>query len=112
MKRDCRRNAFDNKFVKCALHTSDCGVACIGPDDQFCQQRVVMRRNLIACKEMAIDAYARAAWWQVLFNYARLRSEIRIGIFCVNTTLDGVAPELNLFLLQLQRLSIGDTYLL
>src|SRR5450759_1301148 len=112
MERDRRGNTLDHKFFERALHTRNGGFPRVRPYDELRQQRVIMRRDAIPCVQVTIDTHAWSSGRQVLFDYARLRAEIVIGVFGGDATLDGVTAKLQRILLQFERHTRRDTYLL
>ena len=64
------------------------------PDDELAQQRIVVRRHLVAAVQVAVHAHARAAWRQVVLDHARLRPEVVLRVLGVDAELDGVAAQL------------------
>src|SRR5574343_1041144 len=60
-----------------------------------------MRRNLVAGIDVRIHANARAAWGMPGIDRARRRDE-GIRVFGIDTTLDGVTAELDVFLAEAQ----------
>ena len=72
----CRDNTFNDELIKRSQHTSDGCFAGFGPDDQLCQQRVIVRRHVIASIEVAVDTHAWTAGRQIAFYRARLWTEI------------------------------------
>src|SRR5690242_19762133 len=93
----------DHAFVQGTPGSDNRLFSGLTPDDQFCQQRVVVRRNLVAGIEMAIDAHARPSRKHKLRHRAGLWTEIGFGILGGNTALDGVIVELHILLANAER---------
>src|SRR5258706_10271766 len=89
MKRNDCRYALDDILVERTLHTGNCRFACLRPDNELCQQRVIMRRDFVACIEMAIDTHAPSPRREVLFHSASLRPEIVACILFCDAAFDG-----------------------
>src|SRR6266566_1082304 len=94
------------------LHARNRSFACISPDDELRQQRVVVWWNLVASIEMAIDTYSWPSRRQVLLHHACLRTEFVIRILRCDTALDSMTTNLNSVLLELERQTRRDTNLL
>src|SRR5579859_515132 len=71
-----------------------------------------MRRYRVARVQVTIDTHARPSGRQIVFNNARLRAEIVISVLGGNATFDGMAAKLQRVLLDLERQTRRDAYLL
>src|SRR5260221_8260648 len=109
---DRRWYAFDHELVERALPAGNGLVARRRPDDEFRQQRVVVRGNLVPTVQMRIHAHARPAGRQILKNRACLRPEIQVRIFRRHPELDGMPAQRHIGLGEIQRLTCRDTELL
>src|SRR5579862_3523989 len=85
-----RRQPLEDELIQGAATARNGGLAVWPPDDQLCQQRVIMRGNFVAPEEVRIDAHAWAAGRQIFFDGAGLRAEVHIHIFRRDAELDGV----------------------
>src|SRR3954447_26109900 len=97
----------DNELLERALEAADAAVA-VGPvDDQLADHAVVIRRDLIAGIEPAIDADVHAARCDVILHQARRRGE-GLRVLGVDAALDGVAMEMHLVLRAREALAAGN----
>ena len=94
-------------FVEHAAHPFDGIFAAGGPYYQFADHRVVVNRYLITLVYIAVDAYTDTVRFCNLLDDSRAWHEVHFCIFGTNTTFDSVSALLNIFLLQLQYLSVG-----
>ena len=60
MERDCRLDAFDDHGLQRASHAGDGAFAGAAVDDDFSDQRIVIRRDEIAVVDRGVDADAGA----------------------------------------------------
>ena len=66
-------------------------------DDQLADQAVIIGRDLVALIHTGIDAHAQSAWRMVMGDRAG-RGNKCIRILGVDTALDGMALEADVFL--------------
>src|ERR1041385_84963 len=101
MEWDGRRQALDHKLIQRPAPSRNGSLAVWPPDDQLCQQRIVVRRHGISPEEVRIHAHAWPTGRQILFNGTGLRTKIHRGIFGGDAELDGMASKSDVALLQL-----------
>src|SRR5437667_11589205 len=61
-----------------------------GVDDEFCDERVIVRRDDRTPRNAAVNPDARAGWFPIPDDATWRREEIADRIFCVHPTLDRV----------------------
>src|SRR5581483_5563477 len=104
--------ALDHVFIQRPPGSDDCLFPRFAPDDEFCQQRVVMWGDCVAWIEMAVDAHAGAAGHHEMRDRAGLGAKIGFGVLGCDTTLDGVIVELHVLLANAEGEARSDTNLL
>src|SRR5437660_7671978 len=110
-KGDSCRNALQVKFCQRPICPGNCISSGLTPDNKFGQQRVVIRRDLIASEEMTIDAHTWSSRWHVVSDGSRLGAKVGGAVFGGNTALDRVAAETDILLLDREWKTGGDAYL-
>src|SRR5690606_16639381 len=108
MKRSRGFQTIDLELAQGTKHAGDGFLAGSAPGHYFCQQRIVVRGNLIAIVKMGVDPNARSARCQIAGNQSGVRAEIAIRVFGVDAALDSVAGECDIALSDTQRLAISD----
>src|SRR5262245_24943417 len=106
-ERYCRLDAVDDHRFQRPSHASDGSFARAAVDDDFGDQRVVIRRDEIAVVDRCVDADAGAGRQIQRRDAARARGE-GDGVFGVDAAFDGVADEDQLVLCLIQLFSGGD----
>ena len=112
VERNVGLDAHDDVLVKGAFHARDGLGAVPSPDDQLGDHGVVHIRNGIARVHAGVHPDARAARRTVAAQLAGGRGEVGQRVFGIDAALDGPAVELDVLLLERERLPLGDAYLL
>ena len=84
------------------------GFAGFAVDDELADHRVVVRRDAVAGVAVRVQTHAQAAGRIELLHDAGRGDEALVGVLGVDTDLDRVAVDLDVFLLERQRLTRGD----
>src|SRR2546425_3670470 len=95
---DVRRHANDREFVQSALHPRHRLVPVTAPRDHLREERVVIRRDLIALEAVRVEADTRPRGRKPAREHTRRRSEVRLGVLGIDAALDGVAVNPDLLL--------------
>ncbi len=90
----------DAELTKCACCAIDGFFACVGVDDEFTDHGVVIWRDVVAWDNVGVDADARASGELPGVDAPCGGHEVFGGVFGVDTALDGVAPDGDVFLLE------------
>src|SRR6266568_3030327 len=98
VRRNIRRHPDDREFVERPLHTRDRLGAVAAPRDDLREQRVVVRRDLVALEAVRVDADPRPAGRQPGREHARRRREVLFAVLGVDTALDRVSADPDLLL--------------
>src|SRR6185437_13715698 len=104
-------HAFDDELLERAAQAPDAALAVGAVDDQLADHAVVVRRDLIAGVEAAIDADVHAARRDVILHQAGRGGE-GLGVLGVDPALDRVTVELDLVLGAGQAVALRDADLL
>ena len=80
-------------------------------DDQFCNHRIIERRDLISGKQGRVNAHTLASRKMYICNSSRTRPEIMFRILCIYPYLNGVSGDMDILLLISQMSSRRNTNL-
>src|SRR5690606_8559500 len=78
--------SFDDELLQRALHPGDDFFARLSANNEFCDHRIVIRRDGIACVNVAVDANAVTAGHVKVCDSPRRRPEPVGWIFSIDTT--------------------------
>src|SRR5260221_33034 len=112
MNRDGRADAFNVEFVQSATHAGDGLVAGRLVDQQFGDERIVIRWDRVTSDRVRVEAAARPAGWLPGREAAWRGTEVGEGVFRVDATLDGAAARTDVGLSESEFLSRRDAELL
>src|SRR6185312_16027147 len=100
-------HAFDDELLERAAQAPDAALAVGAVDDQLADHAVVIRRDLIAGVEAAIDADVHAAGRDVVLHEAGRRGEC-LRVLGVDPALDRMAVKMDLVLRAAESLARSD----
>src|SRR4029079_12435908 len=106
--RHVRDHALEQEVVERAPRPGDRHLAGRAPDDQLAEERVVVRRDLVARVDVRVQLDAGLARRQVALDDAGARPELALGVLGVDPELDRVAAGHDVRLAEAQRLAGGD----
>jgi hypothetical protein len=104
VQRDVRLDALHHDLVQCVAHARDRGVAVLAVRDDLGNQRIVVRRHVVASVKVTIHADTRAAGGVPEAHRARRRREL-LRILRVDAAFDRVAADLHVVLRPWQALA-------
>ncbi len=112
LERDRRFDAANHELAERAFHAGNGNFSGGTGDDELGDHRIVIRRNRVAGVNMGIDADALAARCIPEIDGAGARGEVIVGIFRVDTALDGMPARTCLEHMAGQRLAGSNPDLL
>src|SRR3954463_2802358 len=108
MEVDVRRYSLDEQLVKGRSRPRDRGVPGLTPDDELAEERIVVRRHLVARVQVRVEPDPRAARRLEPLDRPRRGPEILLGVLGVDPELDRVAAPSHIRLAESQRFAGGD----
>src|SRR5665647_1871406 len=102
MKKDSGFYTFNPIFIQSTCHPFDRLPASIGMNNQFTDQRVIIRHYGILVINKRIYTHPKTARWMICRDFTGTWGEFE-GIFSINTALNRVSSDLNIFLLEAER---------
>ena len=94
-----RPDAFQHQLSQSISELPQCQFTVFVIYDQFCNHRIIERRNLITGKQGRVNAHTLAARKMYVCNGSRTRPEIVFRILCIYPYLDGVSGDMDILLL-------------
>ena len=95
VERDVGLQSVHDELVERDPRSRDGRVAVGTPHDELAEERIVIRRHLVAAVEVALDAHAEPAGRHVALDDADLRAEVGTHVLGVDAELDRVAAQLD-----------------
>ena len=102
------RNPRDCTLIESSLHAFE-GSGTIGrPDDQLADEGVIERRDVVTRVNVTVDSDSRPTRRQPARDATWCGTEVVLGIFCVDPSFDRMAFQLDVVLLNADRITAGD----
>ncbi len=108
MEGDGRLDRLDRGLAQRAVHARDGRLAGVGMHDEFADHRVVVRGDSITVYAVRVHAHARTARGVEAADRAGRGREVAVRVLGVDAALDRVAGDLDVFLLEPERLARRD----
>ncbi len=111
MKRYGGLDTFDNGQLQGAFHPLNGLIAISAVNDDLCDERIVVRKNLTVGMSRRIDSHAGASGQMEGIDFSRRRHE-SIGVFSIDSTFDTRTIKGDILLGEANRLAAGNLNLL